>query len=81
MKTFNIPLFKAETNFQVRALYELDRQMTEYFAENKMIPGQPLGKDLGIFVTVMTKEEIERLQKMPVAEAQKELQTSVPRKP
>lgn len=81
MKTFNIPLFKAETNFQVRALYELDRQMTEYFKENNMIPGKPLGKDLGIFVTVMTKEEVEQLQKMPQAEAEKELQKSLPKKP
>ena len=77
MKTITIPGFKDETNFHDRAVYVFSEKLFEYYAEEEIKQGEPLGKDLAIFVSVMTKEEIEALKKMPEEEQKQIMYSSV----
>lgn len=62
MKTFTIQLHSAETNFGTRATYEFTKELNSFLVvDNNKVHGQPLGEEMAIFVTMMTKKEADNL--------------------
>lgn len=77
MKTFTIELFAVETNFQGRANYEFAKALDEFLIKHKKRNGTPLGEDMAVFVTMMTKKEAQALKDLePLLRARK-LKTSI----
>lgn len=76
MKTFTIELVSAETNFGQRAMYEFSKELNTFLiVDNGKTFGKPLGEDMAIFVTMMTKKEAEDLKKAENENSMKALST------
>lgn len=75
MKTFTIELVSVETNFQGRANYEFSKELDRFLIEHKKKNGTPLGEDMAIFVTMMTKTEAENLKETQNNDALEALST------
>lgn len=78
MKTITIPLSAVETNFAMRAQYVFGQALAQFLEENGAVPGKPLGENMAIFITMMTKKEIDDLKKQPIEKQQEILKSSLP---